>query len=98
MARIRNRWNIFVDLIPLSARKNLPLGVKARLYSASVNAISLAKHDARRVRSIWNIRPEYIMSVAELCNRLQLNTMKEYLQNRRLVSSFKKNERELLAW
>ena len=40
-------------------------------------------NDARMVRWMSNIRPEYRISTEELASRLKLKSLREYLQDRR---------------
>ena len=86
--------------MPLLASRGLHLGLKGRLRSACAcsimlyecqtwpvkgeDVIRLESNDARIVRWIYNVKPEYRISAEELRSRPKLRSMRECLQDKRL--------------
>lgn len=89
-----------MDVFSFLTRRDLLLEVKCRSYSAFVYSVTLCgsetwpfkeddvirveKNDAMTFRLQCNIRSEEIISALERWNRLELNTVGECFQNRRL--------------
>ena len=96
----RIRCSKFRDLVSLLASRGLLLRAKSRLYSACVSSIvlyeneawlvkgedriKLGMNDVRIVRWMSNARSGSRISAEKLRTRLKLNSMKEFLQDRRL--------------